>query len=106
MPSQINVAKDFARTPGPCFVKQGPNSGELFRRSLLSKALRNSPPVTVVLDGTEGFGSSWIDEAFGGLVREEEFSRDFLRMNLHIISQEDPLYADEALDSIKKASIK
>lgn len=66
----IEIARDFSRTPGPRFARLGPNSGEAFRNKLI-EALKVSQDdvVTVVLDGAEGYGSSFLEEAFGGLVR-------------------------------------
>ena len=67
---EISIAKEFSRTPGGRFRFMGPDSGEEFREILL-KALKKKPPqqVTVIVDGVEGYGSSFLEEAFGGLVR-------------------------------------
>jgi hypothetical protein len=35
--------------------------------------------VTLVLDGTLGYGSSFLEEAFGGLVRERGYKPEQLR---------------------------
>ena len=66
----ISLAQDFSRHPGPRFVNQGPHSGERFRRVLV-KALSEYERIVVDLDGTTGIGSSFLDEAFGGLIFAE-----------------------------------
>ncbi|MEP3430996.1 MAG: STAS-like domain-containing protein [Roseibium sp.] len=99
----ISVAKDFSVSPGPRFKKQGPNSGEAFREKVLLPALKRENQLTVILDGTQGYGSSWLDEAFGGLVREHGYNPNKLKNILQIISNEDPMYRDEVLDSVERA---
>lgn len=66
----ISVAKQFSPTPAGRYLADGPYPGEKFRDDLLLPALRDSESlITVDLDGTAGFGSSFLEEAFGGLVR-------------------------------------
>lgn len=65
----IKVAEHFSRFPAGRFITDGPYSGELFRRKFLEPALRGSDDVIVDLDGARGYGSSFLEEAFGGLVR-------------------------------------
>jgi|SRR5579872_7627335 len=83
----IRVA-DSAPSPGGRFRRDGPFSGEWFRDDILAPALREAiqrrDPVTVVLDGTSGYGSSFLEEVFGGLIRTGTFSRDQLRAYLKI----------------------
>lgn len=47
-------------------------------------ALKAGDVVRVKLDGVSGFGSSFLEEAFGGLVRVEGFSPDDLKKRLEI----------------------
>ncbi len=65
----INVANDFSRAPAGRFISDGPNSGERFRDKLLLPALAQGSLLVLELDGTRGYGSSFLEEAFGGLVR-------------------------------------
>ena len=65
----IDVAKDFTRFPAGRYKRNGTTSGEAFRERFLEPALREGKPVTVQLDGTIGYGSSFLEEAFGGAVR-------------------------------------
>lgn len=60
---------DFTKYPGPRYVALGPNSGEEFRENFLIKALEKDSEVKVNLDGVLGYGSSFLEEIFGGIVR-------------------------------------
>lgn len=68
--SMIQIASDFSRFPGGRYVSDGPNSGELFRTTLLAPALKANSNVTVVLDDVVGLPASFLEEAFGGLIRD------------------------------------
>jgi hypothetical protein len=91
---QINIARDFHDAPAGRYLADGPFSGELFRTKYLAPALR-AGEVVVVLDEAEGYGSSFLEEAFGGLVRKEGFSGAELRAKLKLVSAEDPSLIDE-----------
>lgn len=65
----INIARQFSRAPAGRFIADGPNSGERFRTEFLVPALREDAQITIELDGTRGYGSSFLEEAFGGLRR-------------------------------------
>lgn len=67
---RVNVARDFSRLPGARYIRLGPNSGEQFRNQFLIKPLKEGKTVIVELDGVRGYGSSFLEEAFGGAVRE------------------------------------
>lgn len=69
-PIRINVAKQFSILPGFRYIRFGPNSGEEFRLKFLVEPLRQGMTVIVELDGVRGYGSSFLEEAFGGVVRE------------------------------------
>lgn len=102
----IVVAKDFSAEPAGRYEADGPFSGEVFRDRLLVPSLRKGGEVKVHLDGTEGYGSSFLEEAFGGLVRVSGFSRAFLAKNLILVSKDRLLileitaYLDDAAQKI------
>lgn len=81
----ISVANDFSPVPAGRHREDGPFPGETFRDELLLPALKNFEDVAVDLDGTEGYGSSFLEEAFGGLIRKG-FTEELLRRKLHIHS--------------------
>jgi hypothetical protein len=60
---------DFSKFPGPRYKKLGKNSGEEFRDKILLIAIKEHQEVQVNLDGVIGYGSSFLEEAFGGLIR-------------------------------------
>ena len=65
----LSVARQFSRFPGGRFKKISDNSGEAFRDDFLIPALAKDGTVTVDLDGVVGYGSSFLEEVFGGVVR-------------------------------------
>ncbi len=81
----IDIGLDFSKVPAGRHPEDGDFSGETFREQLLKPALEKYDRVEVVLDNTEGFGSSFLEEAFGGLVRLG-FSKSFLLEHLIIIA--------------------
>ena len=80
----IRIASDFSDTPWGRFDSDGPFNGTRFREELLKPALQEEDEVIVELDGTEGYGSSFLEEAFGGLIRKNQFSVSDLRNRLKI----------------------
>lgn len=82
----IVIAQDFSPSPIGRYRSDSDTSGEAFRIDLLVPALKKFDKVTVDLDGTDGYGSSFLEEAFGGLIREEGFTEQQLKRKLSIIS--------------------
>lgn len=97
----INVAQEFSRFPAGRFIQDGPYSGELFRRKFLEPDLKAAEKVIVEMDGARGYGSSFLEEAFGGLVRLG-FSKNALKSKLVIEASNSSLRV-EILDYIDKA---
>lgn len=100
----ICVAKDFSETPGARYTKDGPFSGEEFRKTCLEPlfgAKGTTEEVIVILDGVEGFATSFLEEAFGGLARLHGKAAVLARLQL--ISNEDPLLKEEILGYIRDA---
>lgn len=81
----IVVASHFSWAPVGRFKKHGPYSGEAFRDDYLVPALRKYDKVTVDINDILSFGSSFVDEAFGGLVRKYEFTESDLKLRLNIV---------------------
>ena len=81
----ICIARDFHFNPIGRFPEDGPHSGERFRKEFLVPALRQYQNVVVDLDDVLGLGSSFLEEAFGGLVRLERFSSKELLGKLEIV---------------------
>lgn len=99
----LNV-KDFAYSPGGRTRSDGPASGEAYRDTVLIPALRKGELVQVILDGTSGYGSSFLEEAFGGLVRKGVSKQDLKRLKIVAHDDNFQIYKSRILDYIKKAS--
>ncbi|SMF94393.1 hypothetical protein SAMN02949497_1707 [Methylomagnum ishizawai] len=65
----IDIGRDFSRYPAGRFISDGPYCGEIFRDKFLVPVLDMQGKTTIELDNTAGYGSSFLEEAFGGLVR-------------------------------------
>ncbi|UTC97552.1 STAS-like domain-containing protein [Treponema denticola] len=95
----IKVSKDFSSTPGPRYIKEGDYSGELFRTKLLAQAvidaIENEDEISVDLDGTAGFGTSFLEESFGGLIRENKLDYHKIIKYLKLISTEEEFLIDD-----------
>jgi hypothetical protein len=89
----IDVAKDFSKFPGGRFLTDGPFSGEKFRAEHLAGALELGR-VTVLLDGAAGYGSGFLEEAFGGLVRHHTWTPSALRSRLYVVSSDAELMGE------------
>ena len=90
--------------PAGRYYDDGPYPGEKFRKEFLVPALKAGGNVLVDLDGTMGYGSSFLEEAFGGLVRDEGFAVDDLKRRLRIRSTSDPSLVTEVWKYITDAS--
>ena len=91
---RISLARDFSRFPAGRYLADGPFSGQEFREKHLVPALKKlgrAGRLVVDLDGVEGTGSSFLDEAFGGLVRDEGMEKSFLNERLEIRATEPDL---------------
>lgn len=85
----IRIAFEFSPVPAGRYPSDGPYSGERFREEFLWPILAQGASVQVDLDGTEGFGSSFLEEAFGGLVRMHRIPPRKLHELLTFKSEED-----------------
>lgn len=99
----IHVASDFSPYPAGRTTGDGPFSGEKFRTSFLVPAIEAKETATLVLDGTRGYGSSFLEEAFGGLVRAG-FSKEVIHSHIKLRSKDEALiseineYIDQAVN--------
>lgn len=99
----VNVAKDFSRYPTGRYMKSGNTSGEEFREKFLIPNFELGQVVRIELDGTIGYGSSFLEEAFGGLARKSKLSANEILKQLVLIS-EDATLIQEIEEYIKDAS--
>lgn len=95
----INIATQFSRYPAGRYLADGPYSGESFRENWLIPALNSEEEVTIEFDGTRGYGSSFLEEAFGGLVRKG-FKPELIKELFHFKCS-DPSIKEEVIDYVE-----
>ena len=99
--------KDFSITPGSRYRDEGKksHSGQEFREDFLEpnfkKIIDTDKKIIVNLDGTIGYGTSWLEEVFGGLARQ--YGNDVVGEKLLFISEEEPYLIDDIKQYIKDA---
>lgn len=102
------IAKEFTDTPGGRTPKEGEFSGEVFRELILQpiykENLDKNEILTINFDGCYGFGTSFLEEAFGGLVRKYKY-RDVLK-HINLISNDDETILENIPKYIKAAESK
>lgn len=88
---KINICNDFSETPGGRYKQEGKYSGEEFRDTILiekyKEAIKNQEKLQIDFDNCFGFATSFLEEAFGGLVRSYKL-RNVLK-NIEIIANDD-----------------
>jgi hypothetical protein len=103
----IKILRDFSYTPGPRYIDEGPNSGEHFRQTILLDAMRtciqNDEILTIDLDGTAGYGRSFLEESFGGMVRVDKVPYQAIVDHLKVVSEEEPEWIAKIDGYLRKA---
>ena len=88
----ISVSKDFDEFPGLRNCSISEKSGEEFYHEILNAefkiALENKDKLIIDLDYTDGYASSFLDEAFGNLVYD--FHLKNVKKYIEIISLQEP----------------
>lgn len=98
----VNIGKQFSRYPVGRYRSDGDANGEKFREDVLRPALTRASKIVIEFDDALGYGSSFLEEAFGGLVRHGFKSTELLR-RLQLVTADDSLksevisYINEAL---------
>lgn len=102
---QINVCTDFSETPGARYRSEGAYSGEEFRDDLLlpkyKEARQKGEKLLINLDGSYGYPTSFLEEAFGGLARI--YGSESVLSTLSFLSEDEPSLIDEILSYIRQA---
>lgn len=104
----LKIARRFSNTPGPRFKNEGQYSGEEFREKVLAPALneaiRKNEKLLIDLDGTAGYGTSFLEEAFGGLIRQENMTLKQISRHVEYVSTEEPYLIDDIESYLKDAA--
>jgi hypothetical protein len=85
--TQLRVL-DFSEYPGGRLAKHGPFSGQEFRENILSPALERFDLVEVDFDGVFVAAPSFLDEAFGKIVKALGMSE--FKRRIRIKATQDP----------------
>lgn len=104
---KFNVVKDFSRTPSARVAKEGKYPGTDLRDKitpLIKQAIEQNKKFFIDLDGASGYGTSFLEEVFGGLIRNEHFKYSDLKSCLLIKSDEEPELIDEIWEYIEDAN--
>lgn len=92
MSKEIVVARDFSDCPGARYREDGPKSGQEFYEELLKQvfadALSSNAKLRIVLDGTNGYATSFLDQAFGELAKN--FGVEKVLGIIDLVSEEEP----------------
>lgn len=98
----IKIADEFSKTPGARYRSDGKYSGEEFREKFLEPFFEEDQEnlITIDLDGTYGYATSFLEETFGGLARK--YGSEVCLKKINFISNEEPSLIDEILGYIKK----
>jgi len=103
--AKISIATEYTRTPGPRNSDEGKYSGEDFLSRILEPAWRyaalKKTKLHVDLDETEGYATSFLEAAFGGLARK--YGIDAVLNGIDFNSLEEPYLIDEIISYIKEA---
>ena len=100
----INIAESFTDAPGGRNKTDGKYSGEEFREKFLEPAFdQQNEIITIELDGTFGYPPSFLEEAFGGLVRIKKWTKDEILERLEFISNEDSSLPEKIKNYIRDA---
>ncbi|MCT4544523.1 MAG: STAS-like domain-containing protein [Vallitalea sp.] len=102
---KLKISEQFTETPGPRFRDEGSFSGEEFRETILEKKYleckKYNKKLIIDLDGTFGYGTSFLEEAFGGLARK--YDKEEILEYIEFISLEEPYLIDNIIDYINEA---
>ena len=102
------VANEFYRRPLGRYRTQGTYTGEAFREDILipklSKLLPNEK-LFIDFTGVTMNGSSFLEEAFGGLVRKHSYNLDCLKKILILKFPRRPSLEEKVWEYIKDAEI-
>lgn len=88
----LKISEDYSETPGGRYIKEGKFSGEDFRNTHLipkiKECQKSNEKLIIDLDGGYGYSTGFLEESFGGLIREGYRKEDL--SILSFISNEEP----------------
>ena len=106
----LNIAEEFSPVPIGRTMEDSDTSGEAFRERILfpkvSRAIAQGSALVIDFSGMKGLSSSFLEEAFGGLIREKELELDAVLKTLEFTPEDSPYgpYIENVKDYIKEAA--
>ena len=100
------IATQFSRTPSARVESEGKYPGQQLREiivPMIKECIEKNETFLIDLDGTAGYGTSFLEEVFGGLVRIEHLSYKDLKKHLKIKSDEEEELIEECWSYIEDA---
>jgi hypothetical protein len=91
---EVDMARDFTRYPAGRLSADGEFTGERFRTEFLVPPLRAGKKIRLLLDGAMGYGSSFLEEAFGGLTRVEGFTSEEILQRIEFVTDDPSLFSE------------
>ena len=82
----INIARDFSKFPAGRVAADGPDNAQRFRQEMLLPFLNLPIKIFIEVDGTLGYASSFIEEAFSGLAKEAGITQNDLVNKIKIVA--------------------
>lgn len=87
--SYITLYKDFSPSPVGRYRSDSQFSGEVFREDYLVPSLKKFDKITINLNGLDGIGPSFWDEAFGGIIRCKYYTLDEINKKINFECTDD-----------------
>lgn len=100
------IAIEFSRTPSARNELEGKNPGVKLRQiitPLIKECIGKGVKFYIDFDGAAGYGTSFLEEVFGGLIRVEHLEYEDLKNTLCFISKEEPDLIEECWEYIDDA---
>ncbi|EHH3080012.1 TPA: DUF4325 domain-containing protein [Vibrio vulnificus] len=100
----ILYVKNFTKFPGARYRDLGPSSGEEYRDDILLPAIaEHGEDLVINLDGVFGYGSSFLEEIFGGCIRKGVSAEMMLKIVSKIVSEDDEDLVNEITGYVNDA---
>lgn len=103
---KYDIAEEYTATPIGRYKKDSRFSGEGFKE-ILADFIQKEQPVCLIMDNTSGYNPSFLEEAFGGLIRDG-FSKASIEKYIRYETADPSLvaeilfYIDDAVNQLTK----
>lgn len=100
---KIHIASEWSRSPTGRYESDGKSNATDFKKKFITPNLKHYRYFLIDLDGTDGYGSSFLEEAFGGLIRDRLVEKSEFFDRFSFKSDEDPSFIDEIRSYVNEA---